>query len=225
MLIAITGLHGSGKSYFSHCIPPKYGFEVFYKNDIIAEIFNNKTNWIEQYREAYKNNPESLIKEILSHLPLEKNVILDAVHSYEEWKIIKSLETSARLILVTTPREVRISRRKENENKDVKRIQYWHSIEKDSVNCLLTQVSWSFNGGASLENNEKNFVEFLNFLNKQEKNVYSVENNEENVLNEELKKLIQEKVKLEKQIEEAKQLLNRCIGCSEKKSLERVENE
>ena len=116
MLIAITGLHGSGKSYFSRSIPTKYGFEVFYKNDIIAEIFNHKPNWIEQYREAYKNNPEALIKEILSRLPLENNVILDAVHSYDEWKIIRRLEPSARLILVTTPREIRISRRRENEN-------------------------------------------------------------------------------------------------------------
>lgn len=198
MFIGITGLHGSGKSYFSHNIPTKYGFSVFYKNDIIADIYNHVENWVELYREEYRTNPYNLITNILSKLPLEGDVLLDAIHSNEEWNIIKSIIPSAKLILVTTPREVRVSRRIENPKRDEKRIQYWHSVKKDkSVDCLLTQISWSFNGNASIENNKRNFEEFLEYAKKEEKNYTKGQ----------LEQLIKEEQDINNKLQNAKELL------------------
>ena len=43
---------------------------------------------------------------------------------------------------------------------DKKRIEYWHSDN----NCLLTNVSWAFNGDVSKELNIKLFEEFLKYI-------------------------------------------------------------
>lgn len=191
MFIAMTGLHGSGKSYFAHNIPTKYGFSVYYKNDIIADIYNHVPNWEELYRQEYQNDPYNLVLNILSRLPLDKDVVLDAVHNNNEWNIIKSIIPNAMLILVTSPREVRISRRKENTEKDMKRIQYWHKVKNDhSVDCLLTQVSWSFNGNSSLENNQRNFEEFLKYAKDKE-----------------LKELVQKDTMINDKLKKARELL------------------
>ncbi len=186
MFIGITGLHGSGKSYFAHNIPTKYGFLVYYKNDIIADIFNYVPGWEELYRKEYQRDPRKLILNILSRLPLDRDIVLDAIHNNNEWNIIKSIIPNAMLLLVTAPKEIRISRRKENIEKDMKRIQYWHKIKKDNtVDCLLTQVSWSFNGNASLESNSKNFEEFLKYARNKELEALV---KEDNMINAKLKK-------------------------------------
>lgn len=208
MFIGITGLHGAGKSYFSHNIPTKYGFLVYYKNDIIADIYNHVENWEELYRKQYKTNPYNLITNILSKLPLDKDVLLDAIHNNEEWNIIKSIIPSAKLILVTTPREVRVSRRIENPKKDEKRIQYWHNIKKDkSIDCLLTQISWSFNGNASMQNNQRNFEEFLKYAKKEEKKYIQTQ----------LKQLIKEEQQIDSKLQTAKELLSQYQKIQENK--------
>lgn len=199
MFIGITGLHGSGKTYFSNNIPTKYGFLVYYKNDIIADIYNHVDNWEELYRKEYRTNPYNLIKNILSRLPLEEDILLDAVHNNREWNIIKSIIPNAKLILVTTPREIRVSRRIQNTQKDEKRIQYWHNVNKDNtVDCLLTQISWSFNGNASIENNQRNFEEFLEYAKKEEKEY----------IQNQLKELIKEEQNIDNKLQTARELLS-----------------
>lgn len=42
MLIAMTGLHGAGKSYFASNIPAKYGFKVYNKKEIIKFLCKKK---------------------------------------------------------------------------------------------------------------------------------------------------------------------------------------
>ena len=55
MIIVLTGLHGSGKSYFANNICKKYGFEIIYKNDLIKEMCKkmNINSWHEWYIENF----------------------------------------------------------------------------------------------------------------------------------------------------------------------------
>lgn len=165
MFIAITGLHASGKSYFIHNIPEVYGFEVYDKKDIVKKLCRKETernDYWEWYKEEYNKNPYDTTYKILSELPFDKNIILDAVHSYKEWKIIKSINKEAIIVLVTTPEMIRATRWEEGDKeKDKIRIEYWHSDYEGESGCLLTEVSWSFNGAASLETNIASFEELI----------------------------------------------------------------
>lgn len=165
MIIALTGLHSSGKSYFAKNVTEKYGFETIYKNNIIKKICKSKNinNWHEWYIKEFNSNKEKITKEILQQIPNDKNIILDAIHSYDEWIIAKEHIDDIYLALLVTPENIRKQRREVLDyEKDKKRISFWHSQEGK---CLLTEASWAFNGGASIETNEKNFLEFLKYIN------------------------------------------------------------
>ena len=111
---------------------------------------------------CFNKNPYDITYKILSELPFDKNIMLDAVHSYKEWKIIKSINKEAIIVLVTTPEMIRATRWEEGDKeKDKMRIKYWHSDYEGESGCLLTEVSWSFNGAASLETNIANFEELI----------------------------------------------------------------
>lgn len=197
MFIGMTGLHGSGKSYFAHNVAEKYGFSVYYKNDVIAEIYKDNEDWIDLYRREYQKDPYNITMNILSRLPLDKDIILDAVHNNDEWEIIKSVIPEAMLILVTAPKEIRINRWKKDCEGDEKRIKYWHKIKKEnSVDCLLTKVSWSFNGNSSIENNQRNFEEFLEYAKQKEDNTTT-----------KLERLVQENMMINDKLKRARELL------------------
>lgn len=168
MLIALTGLHASGKSYFANNVPQKFGFKVYDKKMVVESICSEETSCTDYwswYQYEYNKNPYEMTYKILSKLPLEENIILDAVHSYKEWKIIESIVPDSMIAVVTAPEAIRESRWDEGDKeKDLKRIKYWHSDYNGEQGCLLTQVSWSFNGAASLETNEACFIDLLRFI-------------------------------------------------------------
>jgi cytidylate kinase len=217
MLIAITGLHGSGKSYFANNIPIKFGFKVFNKKQIIEYICKKETNredWDVWYRQEYRKDPYTITAKILSCLKLDEDIILDAVHSLEEWKIIQSIVENAALVVVTTPEYIRMQRReKDDDIKDIQRIKYWHTNSEDSVECLLTKVSWSFNGGASMRTNEISFKELTDYLRdleqEKQKNI--------NISKDEtLGMLMQENEKLDLKLIQAQDLLSEYAKFEEK---------
>ena len=166
MLIALTGLHGAGKSYFAGKIPAKYGFSIYNKKDIIKFICKKQTgrdDWGDWYREEFNRDPYKITEDILSCVDCESNAVLDAVHSDLEWKIILDIIPDAYLIGIVTPDFIRAQRREEGDvEKDKQRILYWHN----GGGCLLTNLEWTINGGASLELNERSFKEFLEYVRK-----------------------------------------------------------
>ena len=169
MLLCITGLHASGKSHFCKNVAIKFGYKRVNKKKLLENIckneMGNEVDWLNWYRVEYNKNPIKMTKKIIEELPLNENIILDAVHSYKEWKIIQSFVPDALMIAVTTPQNIRASRWEINDEiKDLKRIQYWHSDYKGKNGCLLTQISWTFNGAAPDEVNEISFNSFLDYL-------------------------------------------------------------
>ena len=166
MLIALTGLHGAGKSYFACNIPVKYGFNIYNKKDIIKSICKKQTgrdDWGDWYREEFNRDPHKITANILSCVDYESNAVLDAVHSDLEWKIILDSIPDAYLIGIVTPDFIRAQRREEGDvEKDKQRIVYWHN----GGGCLMTNLEWTINGGASLDLNELSFKEFLEYVRK-----------------------------------------------------------
>lgn len=209
MFIAITGLHAAGKSYFVNNIPVKYGFNVYNKKDIIKYVCERETDredWAEWYKEQFNSNPYNITKEIVSYINLSENVVLDAVHSDLEWGIIKSIVKDAELIGVITPEFIRETRRDMDDKKrDRQRIAYWHN----GGGCLLSDLSWTFNGGASLELNEKMFREFLEYqrkkqLHKEEQEVTFSDKKEERI-----QELIEEDQEIDRRLYSIEEMIMR----------------
>jgi len=202
MLIALTGLHSAGKSYFANNIIAKYGFDICSKKDLVRYICKEKTgreDWAEWYREEFNKNAYEMTKLILSYLDLNQDIVLNAVHSDLEWRIITSLVPNVELIGIITPDFIRESRREEGDlEKDKKRIGYWHN----GGGCLMTELSWTFNGGASLEINEKLFEEFLLYTRKKQLAIQgqNVKFSDKKV--DRLQNLINENKELEQKIED-----------------------
>ena len=74
MLIALTGLHASGKSYFANNIPVKYGFKVYNKKEVVKYICKEETgreDWAEWYREEFNKDPYNMTKMILEYINLD----------------------------------------------------------------------------------------------------------------------------------------------------------
>lgn len=201
MFIALTGLHAAGKSYLSNNIMPEFGFCVCSKKELVKFICKKVTgrdDWDIWYREEFNKDAENITRIILSYLDLNKNIVLDAVHSDLEWKIIKSIIPNAELVGVITPEYIRAQRREDGDiEKDEKRIGYWHN----GGGCLMTQVSWTLNGGASLEINKKMFEEFLTYVQNKENSIQGEKK-------EKLVQLIRENAVLTKKIDLANKLLN-----------------
>ena len=69
------------------------------------------------------------------------------------------------LAVLITPENIRKKRyEKDDFLKDIKRINYYHNKENNNINCLYACATWSFNGIASDEINEKSFLELLNYI-------------------------------------------------------------
>lgn len=170
MLIALTGLHGVGKSYFANNILAKYGFKIYNKKELLPYICKSTTgrdDWREWYREEFKRNAEKVTTLILSYINLNENVVIDSIHSPLEWDIISSKIEDAELVGIIAPEPIRKQRRKEEDKeKDKKRISHWHNVEDE---CLMANLDWVFNGGASLKINDQLFIEFLEYVKNKER--------------------------------------------------------
>lgn len=169
MLLAFTGLHSAGKSYFVSNVPEEYGFKVYNKKEIVKQLCKEQTgrdDYMAWYGERFEKNPVEMTSLIINRLPLNEDVVLDAVHSNLEWEIIKQLVPESYLILIVTLDSIRKERwnlRGENIEMDVankKRVNYWHNIKGDNQ-CLLQYVDWAFNGGSSIETNKLSFEDFI----------------------------------------------------------------
>ena len=222
MLVALTGLHGAGISYFANNIQIKFGFKIYNKKEIIQYICKRETgrdDWGQWYKEEFNRDPYKITEDILSCIDLNDNVILDAVHSDLEWKIISSMVPNSEIIGVITPEFIRKQRREIGDvEKDKKRLAHWHN----GGGCLLSELSWTFNGGASLELNEKIFLEFCEYLKKKELAISGKKVKFSDNKDEKIQRLMEENEMLEEKIEKAEVLIKQYND--KIKKLNQVEN-
>lgn len=157
MIIGLTGLHGAGKSYTGQLLEEVLGWKYFEKRAYLQALYENdqKVNsllsWFEWHRKLYSTKGSlKVMQEILEkNFPMQKVLVIDAVHNAEEWRAIKDTDSRAILVGVFSPSPVRAIRRSPEEYLlDRKRITHWHesSNNNDDIICLLSEVEWAFTG-------------------------------------------------------------------------------
>lgn len=155
MIVALAGLHGSGKSHLAKHLATSSGWQVCVKRELLKQLHETSKvggDWVEWYRSLYSaEGVRSVTARLLDILPRDKRLILDSVHNLDEWSIIQEAEPDAVLALVVAPGSARAERNGlENPQLDANRIAFWHSGEA-SHRCLAASSQWCFNGAASAE--------------------------------------------------------------------------
>jgi hypothetical protein len=158
MIIGFVGFHSSGKSDLCQYLESKFGWRHILKRVVLAEwsgLQENESAWTEWYRELYREKGSySVMSSILSERirykrSLNRVILVDAIHTPDEWRAIKNVDPSSLLAGVFITRESRRERSsKEDLVLDSSREKYWHS---GSGQCLLSEIEWSFCGIASTE--------------------------------------------------------------------------
>lgn len=174
MILALMGLHGSGKSHLAATIEAMFGWKVYVKRDLFKILYTQEgdasKNWVDWYRGLYMDiGPYETMNKILDLIPkYQSPIILDSIHNFAEWKSLRNIyPNNSILAAVAAPKSVRSTR---NEPKDVEldlqRIDFWHhrSVNNDHISCLFSEAEWVFNGCVSTEMVMLEFQNFLNYL-------------------------------------------------------------
>lgn len=156
MFVALTGLHGAGKSFLAEVMSVNLGWNMIVKRDVFKLIFekskaSKELTWEQWYRVMYeKVGAFAIMEMILGEIGLMKSdeiMVIDSVHNVDEWRAIKCANQKSILIGVFTPREIRCSRNNPgDEELDRKRIMYYHENVLGELSCLFSEVEWSFSG-------------------------------------------------------------------------------
>jgi nicotinamide riboside kinase len=158
MIIGLTGYHSSGKSVISQFLAKEFNWRWILKRKLLQEwsgVGDDEYAWTEWYRDLYNRmGSYQIMHHLLKKINYQKNkneiIILDAIHTPEEWSAIKEIDFDSLLVGVFIPKECRLQRSSpEDLVLDLKRQQYWHTGENNL--CLLSQIEWSFCGTANQE--------------------------------------------------------------------------
>jgi len=165
MMLALSGLHGSGKSHLSALIASGFGWDICVKRDLLKllHISENITgDWVVWYRTLYAaEGAYEVTRKLMGFVPARDRIILDSVHNLTEWRAVRSLRPDAILASVIAPKAVRAARNgSEDPGLDIQRILFWHG-DKESASCLAAESEWCFNGAASAEVQRTEFEAFL----------------------------------------------------------------
>lgn len=136
----------------------KFGWRWVLKRELLKEwsgMGENELAWINWYRNLYCTIGGY---EIMNHLlrkigyirGIGNVILLDAIHTPDEWRAIKEADSNSILVGVFIPKESRLERSSsEDLVLDNGRERHWHGKEGDY--CVLSQIEWSFCGIASPE--------------------------------------------------------------------------
>jgi len=164
MILALAGLHGSGKSHFASRIATKFHWKTCVKRDLLKLLHEREgfgDDWVAWYRALYSSiGAYNVTLKLLDLIPQKERLILDSVHDHGEWNALKKHRSNVLLATIIAPKEVRLARNgPEDEGLDTQRIQFWHTKQQESL-CLITQSEWCFNGAASAKVQDIEFSAF-----------------------------------------------------------------
>jgi len=156
-VVALCGLHGTGKSFIS-CELVKRGWFLVNKRKIFRDLYiasfqeNDSMLWEEWYRKEYElHGGDHMMRMVLDYAS-EKNqfkenqiVVVDAVHNMQEWRFITETHRST-LVLVIAPKDVRYKRLSavpDLAKLDMRRLQFVHETHEGQIQCLYGEAGWS----------------------------------------------------------------------------------
>ncbi len=158
MIIGFTGFHSSGKSDLCKYLELKYGWRWVIKRDLLKDwsgMGDDESAWIRWYRNLYRTSGgykvmHHLIKRMGYSRGSNAVILMDSVHTPDEWRAITEVDPNSLLVCVYIPKELRLERSTpEDLSLDIRRERHWHSEAGDE--CLLSHVEWAFCGIASHE--------------------------------------------------------------------------
>lgn len=154
MIIGLVGYHSSGKSFLSEFVVKTYGWRYVVKRELLRQwsaMGGNEQAFTGWYRDLYhRMGSYEIMLHILQLVKYSRDsgevVLLDAIHTPDEWKAVTEVEPESMLASVILPKSLRLVRSSpEDMALDIKRERFWHNENT----CLLSQVEWSFNGMAN----------------------------------------------------------------------------
>ena len=156
MIIGLAGYHSTGKSVIAEFLSKEFGWRWVIKRELLkewSEVGDDESAWTSWYRNLYKRTGSyEIMHHLLRRINYQKDVkeiiVLDAIHTPDEWKAIREVDPDSLLAGVFVPKDCRLKRSSpEDLVLDVKRQQYWHAGADHA--CLFAQIEWSFCGTAS----------------------------------------------------------------------------
>lgn len=167
--IGLCGLHGAGKTYLASRLHELAGWPVLDKRAILQRLFQNgwfrrsaDEVWEAWYRSIYERfgSGVMMMKAVECAGMTESIVIVDAVHTPDEWRALQACAPHSVLVGVWTPSAIRELRRDEPPEMDVRRIHFWH--QKDT--CLMSMTEWAFPGALTSESFERLCQAFISYV-------------------------------------------------------------
>lgn len=153
-MFTLTGLHGSGKTHLCRILQEE-GLTIINKREVLSKLYDSDktalsfSDWMKNHYSIPGSGAASMMERILSTLSVRsssKSLVFDAIHNLAEWETIIRQYPNSVLILVVSPKNIRNNRNSVDEQiLDRRRIEYWHeSLENNK--CLMSEVSFTFNG-------------------------------------------------------------------------------
>ncbi len=114
--IAISGLHGTGKSSVGESIAEKLNLKHYSTGDAFRSLAQQKGMSLEEFSQYVENNPEidkKLDEKIVAKTTKNEHIVVDSLLSGYLLKDIADFT-----VLLTAPLEIRINRMMERDNTD-----------------------------------------------------------------------------------------------------------
>lgn len=155
--IALCGLHGAGKSFLAQKINSLQKWKVIEKRAALKQLHRQHfsdfgtydPDWDSWYKSIYKKTDSAtILNRILSSFALndtDQFIIIDSVHTIDEWSVLQERDPRSKLLLVCAPEAVRHSRMDEPPEMDDRRAHYWHR----DTSCLMRYVDWAITSTVS----------------------------------------------------------------------------
>lgn len=168
--ICLCGHHGAGKTHIALQLNDIAGWPILDKRESLKRFFRkgwlrrqSKESWESWYRSVYERFGSGVL--MLKLLETNKSshniVIVDAVHTSEEWSAIQAIAPASLLVGVWAPTSLRSLRRDEPPEMDVRRVRFWHNRDT----CLMAAVEWAFPGTLSRKLLDRICREFIGYVN------------------------------------------------------------
>lgn len=156
LTLALTGLHGCGKSSVRSLLQSEHGFRVLDKRAELLKIHeqeNTQQPYLDWYRTLYAVQGGAVVMEMVWSRFVQRQgttaedlrVVVDSIHNVDEWSCLRKLEPAARLVYVVTSAHLRAARTSTTHLRlDHNRIQYSHRFANhDGLECLFAKADES----------------------------------------------------------------------------------
>ncbi len=150
--VGLCGLHGAGKTHIAARLRDLGGWTILDKRLELKRLYESgwfrrskDESWEAWYRSTYERfGSGPVMLKVLEPISISAAsvVIVDAIHTPEEWKSLQGYAPSSVLTGVWAPQAIRDVRRDEPVEMDIRRSHCWHH----GGDCLMSSVEWAFPG-------------------------------------------------------------------------------